>query len=723
MNNLILFVISIVIFLMFYYHVNKTKEHFNEDNTEDTGDEIEELIKKHQIGYDDKIIDTQHLFETARDAVKTNNQISLWNPIIDTGLYSVGTAISDNLDMPSQPYTVLEGPELINPEKYEMLYRHGDNIRVINKQIVDVKNEIGVRPPSAFEKIGDNDTAKFNMTKQEIIEHNATKTRIETLQNGEDIYNGHIPAKHTLANKKPITKHGSGLLKQKAILEEYIQIFNQTDPRYHECEMASIGNIKHIIYPVTNENYYITRNTTNRYFHTNGQWQNFPHEAWRYREKPVLNNLTYIKIPPYIIVDIEFYISPTDNPKGGTKIEINKYRTRKGIFKYKVSVDGWSHKVRDIEFVNPGNVDPAEYDGKEVRDKKRYFVRTLLAQQINISDLLGVNMGRKFQITGVRKNEAVLAMWTKELAKLNAKINQANVLIQSRIKEKSNGIFIIWRPIPPKGYRVFGDILIKGHNKPLLTDIKCVPERCSKKTRKWQLSDRKLVLEIESMRYSFYKNPFHITLQMFIEKRVDSRWEWVGDNPEEVEIYRAYPCVPKCEYVDGLVDANKCARNMCSNRKIELDTTILRNSKSDMEAENMILDEIKQQDLLLEQLKKTSKELEMDQNKFDIINKEFNRHEMQHFLKTKGNLHRDTIDKLTKSKNGVAVNINSPGGLDALKALLRDYLLHHANTLKKKQQSDAGTNMGESCTNWTDFKQNHRCKYSDPPCFGCVNPN
>lgn len=655
MNNLILFGISIVIFLIFYYYVNKTKEHFSDNNEEDTNndDEVDELIKKHQIGYADKIYDTKYLFQVDGNLMKTNKQISFWNPITDIGLYSVGTAISDNLEMPNQPYTILEGPALINPEKYEMIYRHGNNIRVIEETIHGIENELGTRPET---------------------------------DNPSDPLKGY-----------------SGLYQEKRKYEDYIGIYDQTDMRYHVCEVYAVHNREEIHYPVPNASHWSSRRHDYKYYH-------YPSEWHRYRDRGIFGGLSHVLIPPYLTIDIKTY----------KRDKYNRW------VEEKITVDGWSHwkdrETTGIQYLNVGQSNPDDLRTNEKR-KRKSEVRTLRPNEINISAILNNDMRHDNEYSNVKKNPSVRLFWKNKLDEVNKKIKEKEDLLAARRKEINQGLFTIWRPIPPEGYRSFGDLIMSGHNKPMLTDVKCVPERCSKGTRNWKLDDRKLILEKGDIRLNFFKNPFHITVHMFIEKRVDNRWEWQGENPEETKIYRAYPCVPECDYVDGLVDANACAKNMCSNRKKELDTTVLRHSKSDTEAENMILDEIKQQDLLLEQLKQTAKELEMNQNKFDIINKEFNRHEMQHFLKNKGQLHRDTINKLMKSKSGVAVNINSPGGIEALKALLKDYLLHHANALKKKQQGDSGTNQGKSCTNWTDFKQNHRCKYSDPPCFGCVNPN
>ena len=107
-----------------------------------------------------------------------------------------------------------------------------------------------------------------------------------------------------------------------------------------------------------------------------------------------------------------------------------------------------------------------------------------------------------------------------------------------------------------------------------------------------------------------------------------------------------------------------------------------------------------------------------------MANQEYNRSKLGKYISDKKILHSNAINKLFNSKSGVAVNINSPGGIETLKGMLKDQLVAYAKKLKNMEiNPDAGTKqLPAGCTNWSEFKQNYRCKYSDPPCFGCVNP-
>lgn len=639
MNHLLSFIIAIAIFLIIYYYINKTKEHFN-DIQEEVEDEQQanELVKKHQIGYADKVYDFNYMIDTDGASVENpKNRVTLWNPISQTGLYNVGTAISPNSERPDVPYTALDGAELINPVKYDMLYRHGESPRIIAKNIDDITKTIS----------------------DKTVERDEYKKQID--------------------------------------------IYDQSDDRYHVCEVWNSANFRDRHYPVISTSYWSSQRHNSNYHRHPNQWH-------RYLTKHRYHTLTNILIPRHLIIDI--YRPVRENNRW-------KWRT--------FSIAGWNHTdhSKPVQYSTVGGKDPrtgAGNDPNEEKDRRKYDVVTILPEMVDLVKLFRDDMRHDIEYSNVRKNTAVRSLWQQRYDALNKEIKDLEDKKRVVGNALNKGMFTIWRAVPPEGYKTFGDILLNGHNKPMLSDIKCIPERCSKETREWKLEDKLLSFRNDGMRYNLYRNPFHMTLHVFIEKQVNGSWEYVGQNPENSKIFRVYPCVPKCNYVDDLIKSNECAQNMCLNKKKELNSRPLRYRKSDTEAENMILDEIKEQDLLLEQLKKTAKELQLKDNKFNIVHKEFNRHELKHFLQNQGQLHRDTINKLFKSKNGVAVNINSPGGLEALKSMLRDYLIHHANMLKNKKGQE-GQNMGGNCTNWTEFKQNHRCKYSDPPCFGCVNPN
>jgi hypothetical protein len=620
MNKLVLIFISILIFLLCYYQINKIKENFtstdinNKDIIPESTEDTLELIKRHQVDYAKKIYDTNFLFDNYGKLMITKNQISFWEPLIDSTIYSLGTAVSDNLEKPTSLYTAVEGSELINPVEFKMLYRFGG-------------------------------------------------------------------LKNNLINKiKILTESLPTYIDKRDNLQKILDIYNNSDPRYHISKAWAIHKPSDIYYMVLNDSHWITNWSS---------YNAYPTQWYRFKSIIKLWGLSNIDIPPYMNISIVYPVW-----QNGSWISTNKIIT------------AWDYN-KTIKY------------GKNI-DK----IDTILPVSLDLTQILQNNMKHNIILQKYEKNIALGELWQKELDNNNKEIERIQNEINILTNELNNGIFSIWRPTPPQGYNVFGDILSFGHGQPMISEIKCVPERCTKETRYWDIQkDRKLVIEDNNIRVSFFRNPFHMTLHIFIEEKVDNRWQYIGENPEKSKILRIYPCVPKCDYVDDLVKANNCSKNMCINKKKLFESTPLTYRKSSIEAENIMLEEIKEQDLLLENLKKIAQEIETKQNKFNIVNQEFNRHEFSKYIKDQSDLHWDTIDKLYKTRNGVAVNINSPGGLETLKTMLKDYLKNHAKQLQNKTESQTVQGKtGEKCTNWTEFKQNHRCKYNDPPCFGCVNP-
>jgi hypothetical protein len=604
MNKLVLIFISILIFLVCYYQINKIKENFSSSDINDkdivpeSTDETVELIKRHQVDYAKKVYDTKFLFDKYGKLMKTKTQISFWEPLIDSAIYSLGTAVSDNLEKPTSLYTAIEGTELINPIKFKMIYRFGD--------------------------------FKSNL----IIRINKLKESLPPYINKRD--------------------------KIKKILD----VYNNSDPIYHISKAWSKYNPIDMYYMVINNSHW----TSNKF-------------------KSIIekSGLTNIEIPPYMNMTVSYQIN-----ENGKWNRVDK------------PITTWDYN-KTIEY------------GKNIEN-----IDTILPVALDLTQILQNNLKRGTIFKNYTKNTELGQLWQNELDNHNTKIKRIEAELDTLPRKINDGIFSIWRPTPPEGYKVLGDILVFDHNQPILSKIKCVPERCTKETRNWDIKkDRKMILEDGNIRISFFRNPFHMTLHTFTEEKIDNRWQYKGEDPEKSKIIRIYPCIPKCDYVDNLVKANSCAKNMCINKKNRIESIPLTYRKSSIEAENIMLDEIKEQDLLLENLRKTAEELHTKQSKFNIVNQEFNRHEFSKYLKDQKDLHWDTINKLYKTRKGVAVNINSPGGLTTLKSMLKDYLKGHAKQLKNKTISG---DRGENCTNWTEFKQNHRCKYSDPPCFGCVNP-
>lgn len=491
---------------------------------------------------------------------------------------------------------------------------------------------------------------------------------------------------------------------------QYIVDLYNKDDKHH---VVTLWSNKGKYYNVVNKTYWINNKAQSPLQNPGTEW-------WRFDNKS-RGRFTHVEIPAHMKIDVEYHVH-----------ENGRWNARKKTI---IGVDHYPITPKNtINIVNK-NKQNEQIDISTIKEPLDIHTNVMGATtikhgiKVDLRPILNIDIIQPIIITSYT-NSAMLTNMNSKITELKSNISNFTTEINVRNNMLSNTLFSIWRPIPPEGYIVLGDIL-ERETQPSLSSVKCIPKRCTKEMRNWDIKkDRKIVIQDTDTRISIYKNPFQQTMYTFVEKNINNKWEYEGESPENTKILRLYPCIPKCDYVDNLIEADKCAKNMCTNKKKLYDTGNPLNYKvADTEEENMLLDEIKEQDLLLESLQKQAEEMEMKQNKFNIIQKEFNRGKFNRYLKDQKLLHEDSINKLYNTKDGLAVNINSPGGVETLKTLLKDYLVHYANILANKSKNnnsnpDPGSrNLPATCTNWTEFKKDHRCKYNNPPCFGCVNPS
>jgi hypothetical protein len=494
--------------------------------------------------------------------------------------------------------------------------------------------------------------------------------------------------------KKDISAVDAVIKENEELYNKYkkmVDIYDSTDPRSDLGKVYSSANSAVNSFLTTNANYF--NNNKAKY----PNWE-------QYRGSYNRSRLDRVQLPPHITVSftLPYYTGPPD-PRDPKKRKTPVKETR--------NISGTFNDMSKIKFTTVDGVQAFE------------------TQDISAADLLENSMLDTIFVHAYRKNPKAREYWASLMNTYKATIDQNKPLLEKYQDELLGSVFSIWKPVPPKDYRALGYVVRPSHDQPLLDDIKCVPERCTKIARKWLPKDRVMVIENQGQRVSIYRNPFHMTFAAVNEKLENNRWVTEkGLELEDDSIYRIYPCLPKCEYVDNLIESDKCAKNLCANRKNTISKVPLISSQADAEEEKHMLNEIKEQEEYLDKLKSLVSELDKKQNNFNIVNTEHNRHKFGKHIKDQSILHKDTINRLLKTKDAVAININSPGGIDGLKKLLLNYIKHHAGVLEKNKkaqeviESKPAKELGPQCTNWTDFKKNHYCKYSNPPCFGCINP-
>lgn len=654
MDNLVLFIVSLVLFVTLYYYIIKinkqTYEKFIGSTSADSGDivpdnqdELNDLIKKHQVDYSDILYDMNYLFTQSPQSFLTNKIISFWSPMTNNTIHSLGTAVSDSRKKPTNLYTAAEGSELINPIGFESILKFGETNSSINIRIQAIDN------------------------------------RLTTL--------------NTLVVK----------------IQQLLTIYDNPDQSYHIAKIWNSRDTSRVAYLVPDIGIFNSQTSNSLFTSVNRD---------QFHDKFHFEFMNMVYIPSHMVITIRYPIQfngnwtwYTDEFSGSTYNNIKSDLLNNQNYNLGTNVLGRTTIRPEGTAINLN-----EKINTLLQSKNIDFTRVSLQNERNM-DIY------------VIKDVNFKNYWTNQLNTTKQQITTLNQQKQNFSNVLANS-FSIWKPIVPTDYKAFGYILVKGLSQPVISSMKCVPTRCTKETRNWKLTDKIMVYQKDGIRYNLFKNPFHQTFEIYQEKLVNNRWVPNGTDGDilEQKILRIYPCIPECKYVDSLIESDKCAQNMCLNkRKIHQKSTPLYHKQAEKEAEAIMLDDIKKQDLLLENLKKVANEIESNHNKFDIVTKEFNRSKFNKYIGDTKYLHENTINKLFKTKDSVAVNINSPWGIQELKNMLKDELVNYAKKIKNipvnNQQNPGTKNLPPGCTNWSEFKQNYRCKYSDPPCFGCVNPN
>lgn len=245
-----------------------------------------------------------------------------------------------------------------------------------------------------------------------------------------------------------------------------------------------------------------------------------------------------------------------------------------------------------------------------------------------------------------------------------------NIIIKS-IENKTLGLapLSVYSPIAPKNYKALGDIILGKLSTTsnniddllkLKTDKKyaCVPEHCVMHVRPWRTTD--LFYEIntstnnnQSNYLGFYMNPYTGTFKVSNAKGVLPTGS----------VEKVVACVKKCNVIDNLIRSNDCITKTAKNNKNLLnDTPVIDTSSSDAESQ-YYEDKIAQQTEVINELKKRAINIQINDDKYDIINKAENRAKLQNYVdKQKENIDIIT-QKLLGSTNRIDVNVRIPANL------------------------------------------------------------
>lgn len=754
MDYVIIFSIVIAIICIFgiYKYFFEVREHFEVEGVNLDATDLQDLIKKHTMIPSKKIATTSFIYNYEPTKI-TGNQLSFWLPYL-TGLQysSIGTAVGlGENTRPDKKYTAITSTDLSLPKEIIKLYQFGRDTNIVMDELKQIeavyfqqKNNVA-RYKRLIDLYNNADTNTnkgvytYTMINYDAIYNYYIKKEYDERWDDYDLGPKYNPARYANRkrkrrrdvnindNYKPFQGSGAndfrkGNTNRLIEIETNLQNFldNLPNTTYATKTLGNFtGTVKFSNGSLV-ANTDSDREENKRYLVSSTN--QFTSDKHTYGKKYVVDNFSNYNTN----LDMVKLLYQTNPQAFGIKqLEIPPYMKLVASYSYdesgtlnrqEVAITGdFVSKVR-FQTEDEGKDTSGDVDYSNLVPEKDVIN---LINKLNTDEIIRAN-GHVVYLYNYEKNPDALAHYQSKLTEVEG-IFAETQSAYDKLKAELDGSFSIWKAIPPEGFKCFGNIINPGSLQPNKFDIKCVPERCAKVSRDWRPTDIVFTYTSDTDRLTIYKNPFHATLFSVVETRVGNEYIEKDRMGLDEAVIRLYPCLKKCSYVDKLKEADDCSKTMCYKQKKIISTAPLVNKKAEELSHQTTLSDIKKQEDYIEQLKKTIYELETKHDKFKSVNTEHNRHKLNKHIRDTGNLHRDTINRLYNTKDAVAVNINAPGGAEGLKELLQQYLKKYAEVLGRVSKTKPGQPL-PGCTNWTEFKKNNYCKYSNPPCFGCVNP-
>lgn len=256
----------------------------------------------------------------------------------------------------------------------------------------------------------------------------------------------------------------------------------------------------------------------------------------------------------------------------------------------------------------------------------------------------------------------IKARFEKLLSAINLTVsNVANMVnqlenLQRDISENKLAQFPlkIYRPVPPPEYIDLGDLLYTNadvnyhRRRPILDTIACVPAQCARDVREWLPVDKIYEYSQGDVYLAIYRNPY---LQTFRASTIP------GVLPPG-KVVKVVACVEKCKLLDDIIEADKCAKTFYSANKSITEGNNLDRDKPIMERESALYkNEISAREDRLNTMRELARRLQIQDAKADIINKEYNRQQLQSLVDTQRVNMNKLVDNLDAGRSRVDINI------------------------------------------------------------------
>ena len=218
----------------------------------------------------------------------------------------------------------------------------------------------------------------------------------------------------------------------------------------------------------------------------------------------------------------------------------------------------------------------------------------------------------------------------------------------------------IYRTIAPRSYISLGDIMFNHEesnfntSKPIVSQFATVPQQCVKPVREWQMTDKVYTYDRDDKYLSLFLNPYTGTFFATTQK----------NTLPPGKLNKVVACVGQCELLDNLIQSDKCSKkfyeankDILNNNSLDLDAKFL--NKESKIYENKIQTRQNQIDILNE----ISRRLQIQDDKANIVNKEYNKSKLNNLL----NVQRNNINHLTKKLKDESNDVNLNVKFDLVK--------------------------------------------------------
>lgn len=292
----------------------------------------------------------------------------------------------------------------------------------------------------------------------------------------------------------------------------------------------------------------------------------------------------------------------------------------------------------------------------------------------------------------------------------------------------------IVEPVAPPHYKCLGHIFMNTDdtidNLKINSIIGCVPESCVKEVRNWRITDMIFEYYDSNIYFNIFYNPYTGTFIATTKRGVPSG-----------KVCKVVACVKPCTVVDELIKADQCARDLQKMNKSITSEKPLSLSISANEEDTYYLDKIAKQSSYIAMLEKKAKQLQINTDKADIINQEYNKSRLQKFVDTQEKNIDIVMKKLEQNRNSVDIDVNIP--LETINQILdiirtsdtisnedKQKLLR--SILDNKNLADKGLITGaqykqilsKALKTCNDFDTNGyvRKDIASQVCYGCTDP-